>query len=877
MVREITSESATEINDAQQQLEVPSSPSDVTPSTSRTSSSVTEIGSDKTVCYFWHEGLGHRGANEIGTGVYKYLAECSSINPGQNVVLYSDNCGGQQKNRSTMNKRTVFGEEEKILLKSLVLKNSRIVESKCSDAESVVKKKECWDKITEEFNSCGRFPVRHSTLSLRTPQNLTTSRSALQEHQIKGWFSEVNAYIRSKDLLMLLNKAYEDWKSTDENTALYKKLKGSKGEDKEKSGGGEKRKDEEDTKHGEETPSDPTNKGSDGEDIEMAGGGEKRHKTDEKVTQSEKHDDETPSVPSDKHLWYFIKFVCLGFLSLVGYELGDATARVSRSMTPVCNKCEHCECAKPKSDDPDHERSAVYGFLAGSIEQILFEHDDGGQERREGCPFESILETRCLPPESGSTQGPSDNTELDDSTGGDEQISSINSRKAQLTPSPPPPLKRHRNGRPTECPQANEADASGLLKKTRSNNTIERISHQTATAASSTNHVDYHDNGSAETASTITILLDPGLQRQLYRLLHTWMALASLFSRNTNAAPNFISDATSLHTDPHHEFEGRITENGSARREWINSGRMDSKSGRMEQQQLPSPGPEPGGVMPLPGSADYPPSWDRAEGDRQCKFTKYQGQQIPYQRLVRETCKVKVSNKKFPDSNKANFKSTMNKRTLFGEEEKRLLKSLVLKNSRIVESKCSDAESVVKKKECWDKITEEFNSCGRFPVHLKSVTEHMGGVDLSDMLIALYRTPLRSHRWYLAFFDQLLDICVDNAWLMYRRMNSQGRSETNEEQGVGDTGSNQKGKKNNNTSMLPLKEFRADIAEGQTKKGTARSLFNKKTNRSSTSSPSVSVNDPTDDWESPQNHLPSYTNKEATVEDKSLNCSIEIK
>ncbi|CAG9571813.1 unnamed protein product [Danaus chrysippus] len=60
---------------------------------------VTEIGSDKTVCFFWHEGLGHRCVNEIGTGVYKYLDACSSSSPGQDVVLYSDNCGGQQKNR----------------------------------------------------------------------------------------------------------------------------------------------------------------------------------------------------------------------------------------------------------------------------------------------------------------------------------------------------------------------------------------------------------------------------------------------------------------------------------------------------------------------------------------------------------------------------------------------------------------------------------------------------------------------------------------------------------------------------------------------------------------------------------------------------------
>lgn len=45
----------------------------------------------------------------------------------------------------------------------------------------------------------------------------------------------------------------------------------------------------------------------------------------------------------------------------------------------------------------------------------------------------------------------------------------------------------------------------------------------------------------------------------------------------------------------------------------------------------------------------------------------------------------------------------------------------------------------------------------------------MGGVDLSDMLIALYRTPFRSHRWYLIIFAQLLDICLLNAWLVYRR------------------------------------------------------------------------------------------------------------
>lgn len=52
---------------------------------------------------------------------------------------------------------------------------------------------------------------------------------------------------------------------------------------------------------------------------------------------------------------------------------------------------------------------------------------------------------------------------------------------------------------------------------------------------------------------------------------------------------------------------------------------------------------------------------------------------------------------------------------------------------------------------------------------IKEYNTNMGGVDLADMLIALYRTPFRGHRWYLPIFSQMLDICVNNAWLLYRR------------------------------------------------------------------------------------------------------------
>ncbi|CAK1593994.1 unnamed protein product [Parnassius mnemosyne] len=55
------------------------------------------------------------------------------------------------------------------------------------------------------------------------------------------------------------------------------------------------------------------------------------------------------------------------------------------------------------------------------------------------------------------------------------------------------------------------------------------------------------------------------------------------------------------------------------------------------------------------------------------------------------------------------------------------------------------------------------------PNIIKEYNTNMGGVDLADMLVALYRTPFRDHRWYLPIFSQMLDICINNSWLLYRR------------------------------------------------------------------------------------------------------------
>nr|XP_018672513.1 piggyBac transposable element-derived protein 2-like [Ciona intestinalis] len=45
----------------------------------------------------------------------------------------------------------------------------------------------------------------------------------------------------------------------------------------------------------------------------------------------------------------------------------------------------------------------------------------------------------------------------------------------------------------------------------------------------------------------------------------------------------------------------------------------------------------------------------------------------------------------------------------------------------------------------------------------------MGGVDLADMLISLYRTEVKTRRWYIKIFWHCIDIAKVNAWLLYRR------------------------------------------------------------------------------------------------------------
>ncbi|XP_045491096.1 uncharacterized protein LOC123690980 [Colias croceus] len=59
-----------------------------------------ELGSKDVNCYVWHEGEGGRGVNEIGSCVLSYLRRLQENTKDDfEVIFYSDNCCGQQKNK----------------------------------------------------------------------------------------------------------------------------------------------------------------------------------------------------------------------------------------------------------------------------------------------------------------------------------------------------------------------------------------------------------------------------------------------------------------------------------------------------------------------------------------------------------------------------------------------------------------------------------------------------------------------------------------------------------------------------------------------------------------------------------------------------------
>jgi len=55
------------------------------------------------------------------------------------------------------------------------------------------------------------------------------------------------------------------------------------------------------------------------------------------------------------------------------------------------------------------------------------------------------------------------------------------------------------------------------------------------------------------------------------------------------------------------------------------------------------------------------------------------------------------------------------------------------------------------------------------PAIVKEYNEHMGEVDVFDMLMSLYKVDHKSTEWHIRIFFWALNVAIINGWLLYRR------------------------------------------------------------------------------------------------------------
>lgn len=60
---------------------------------------VYELETGEGFCYTWTEAECNRGANDIATCLVKYLEKVDQEGRYEKVIIYSDTCGGQNRNR----------------------------------------------------------------------------------------------------------------------------------------------------------------------------------------------------------------------------------------------------------------------------------------------------------------------------------------------------------------------------------------------------------------------------------------------------------------------------------------------------------------------------------------------------------------------------------------------------------------------------------------------------------------------------------------------------------------------------------------------------------------------------------------------------------
>ena len=67
----------------------------------------------------------------------------------------------------------------------------------------------------------------------------------------------------------------------------------------------------------------------------------------------------------------------------------------------------------------------------------------------------------------------------------------------------------------------------------------------------------------------------------------------------------------------------------------------------------------------------------------------------------------------------------------------------------------------------WSRTERKFVDISQ-PYVIDRYNRHMGGVDRMDQNISTYRISIRSKKWWWALFAYLLDVAMQNAWILYR-------------------------------------------------------------------------------------------------------------
>lgn len=68
----------------------------------------------------------------------------------------------------------------------------------------------------------------------------------------------------------------------------------------------------------------------------------------------------------------------------------------------------------------------------------------------------------------------------------------------------------------------------------------------------------------------------------------------------------------------------------------------------------------------------------------------------------------------------------------------------------------------------WDRTKKQYINIDR-PHIIEEYNQFRGGVDLSDMLRSMYSFSLKCKRYYIYIFMYVLNLCVRNAWIYFRR------------------------------------------------------------------------------------------------------------